>query len=161
MDRIRITMPGPPRGKGRHRTAVINGRARQFPDKATEAYEANLGWLARKAMAGRAPSAGPVAVVVIATFGVPASWPQWRRDAALKGHVVPTGKPDGDNILKIVKDSLNAIVFGDDAQVVRASVAKFYGSTPGLDITIAPVAAIAGSHGTKADLEALLAGRTA
>ena len=35
-----------------------------------------------------------------------------------------TGKPDADNILKLVLDALNGIAFKDDCQIERASVAK-------------------------------------
>lgn len=35
-------------------------------------------------------------------------------------------KPDGDNVLKAVKDALNKIAYGDDAQVVYESIIRKY-----------------------------------
>lgn len=38
----------------------------------------------------------------------------------------PTVKPDGDNLLKAVKDALNGIMWVDDAQVIECQFFKFY-----------------------------------
>ena len=39
----------------------------------------------------------------------------------------PTGRPDVDNLGKIVGDSLNELLFGDDAQIVDLQVVKHFG----------------------------------
>jgi len=43
----------------------------------------------------------------------PSSWPQKRKAAA---HYV-TGKPDVDNIVKLVADAMNGIAYGDDSRI--------------------------------------------
>lgn len=40
-----------------------------------------------------------------------------RREAMIAGTIRPTKKPDADNVLKIVTDSLNDIAYYDDAQM--------------------------------------------
>lgn len=48
---------------------------------------------------------------------------------------LPPGKPDIDNILKVVLDGLNGIAYKDDKQVVLTQCKKFYtakNSLPGL-----------------------------
>ena len=46
------------------------------------------------------------------------------------------GKPDWDNIGKIVCDSLNLVAYHDDSAVVDAQVRKFYSETPRVDVMI-------------------------
>ena len=58
-------------------------------------------------------------------MGVPPSWTRKRRDDALAGVIRPTGKPDYDNIGKVV-DALNGIVWVDDSQIVDARIRKLY-----------------------------------
>ena len=47
---------------------------------------------------------------------------------------MPKRKPDIDNVLKVVLDSLNGIAYKDDAQVVMVSGKKIYGDEPKLII---------------------------
>lgn len=55
------------------------------------------------------------------------------------GAILPSRKPDVDNIEKAVLDALNGIAYKDDARVHRTSGAKFYGAPPRLEITIKEV----------------------
>jgi Holliday junction resolvase RusA-like endonuclease len=70
-----------------------------------------------------------------ADFSVPASWPRNKRDAALAGVIRPTGRPDFDNICKMV-DALNGIVWLDDTQVVDARVEKHYSERACLTVCV-------------------------
>ena len=49
---------------------------------------------------------------------------------------MPTTKPDGDNILKVVLDALNGLAYDDDRQVVKMCIIKVYGSNPGLVVQV-------------------------
>ena len=89
-------------------------------------------------MRGKQPLQGPLAVNVTALMPVPASWSNKKRDAALAGTIRPTGRPDCDNIFKVV-DALNKIVWLDDAQIVEARAVKFYSESPALRIEVQPV----------------------
>ena len=37
-----------------------------------------------------------------------------------------TGRPDGDNLIKQIKDALNEVIFHDDSQVVKGTFEKRY-----------------------------------
>lgn len=126
-----ITLPGPPRGKERPR--FVNGRAITAPN--TRAFELGLGTVARAVMRSRMPLTGPLRLHIEARFAVPASWTKARRAAALAGEIVPTVKPDWDNIGKVT-DALNGIVWSDDAQVADGRVVKVYAPEPATIVTV-------------------------
>src|SRR5258708_2506226 len=93
---------------------------RRFTPKKQGDFMGAVRTIAANAMQGAAPFDGPVSMTVEATYLVPASWSKKRRAAA---HW-KASKPDADNLAKILKDSLNAIVFADDAQVAMLHVRK-------------------------------------
>lgn len=127
-----VEMPGEPVAKGRPRF----GRGRVYTPRKTSVYEDQLKWVARLAMRGREMFVGPVKVDMLALFEIPKSWPARKKTDAMNGLVRPTGKPDIDNLLKTAADALNKIIWHDDAQVVRATIAKRYSDTPGLRIEV-------------------------
>ena len=129
-----ITLLGEPQGKGRARIGRgAHGRPMAFTPAATRSYEGALRLAATAAMQGRVPLEGAVLLSMIATFPVPASWSKKRRAAALRGELLPTVKPDADNLLKCC-DALNEVVWRDDKQIVQAIVQKRYGEQPGVVI---------------------------
>jgi Holliday junction resolvase RusA-like endonuclease len=98
-------------------------------------YEARLAHVAQLVMDGRVPLPDALVVTMEARLPVPKSWSQKKRDAALCGALLPTGKPDGDNYAKML-DSLNQIVWVDDAQIVDLRIRKFYSARPGMKIEV-------------------------
>ncbi len=74
----------------------------------------------------RLPVNTPVLLEVCAYFPIPQSWSKKKQAAAMRGEILPTKKPDADNILKLVADALNGAAYVDDAQIIRASVWKEY-----------------------------------
>lgn len=143
IDPVSIHLPGPVRGKGRHRSRIAKARdgrsfIANYADTATRSYEGMLRAAAADAMDGRPPLDGPVLVKILAVFAVPASWSRRKRAEALDGITRPTVKPDGDNIMKCC-DALNGIVWRDDAQVVAWTGRKVYGERPGLSVEVVPI----------------------
>ncbi len=132
---LTVTIPGPARGKGRPRF----GNGRTYTDTATQNAEA---WvrLCAEPVRPMVPLDGPLAVRIEVAVAVPASWSRLRRAAALAGTTRPTGKPDADNIAKLVLDPLNGLLFRDDAQVVELTVVKRYAEAPGTVMTVGPAA---------------------
>jgi Holliday junction resolvase RusA-like endonuclease len=130
---VSFTVEGKPKGKGRARV-TINGT---YTPAATVAYERQIKSAARIAMENCQPFTGPVEVEVIAWFPIPVSWPKYRQAAAAAGTILPTIKPDGDNILKLAMDACNRTAWGDDAQVVKGTISKRYGASK-LDVFIKP-----------------------
>lgn len=118
--------------------------------------------IARLAMRGREPFAGPVEMRLCAYFAVPRSWPQKKRAAALDGLILPTVKPDRTNIEKLCEDAIQPppppkrkkgeaevsyqvrhrawaqikVVIMDDKQIVRWTGWKLYGEAPRVVIEI-------------------------
>src|SRR5258708_29012107 len=78
---------------------------------------------------------GPLAVVVIATMPIAASWSKKRQQLAATNIERPTKKPDADNIIKML-DSFNEVVWRDDAQMVDVHILKYYGDRPALHVTV-------------------------
>ncbi|HYE79240.1 MAG TPA: RusA family crossover junction endodeoxyribonuclease [bacterium] len=133
---IRFEVAGPPRGKARPRV----GQGHAFTPDATRQHEDAVAWAARRVMRGRGPLVGPVAVDLVAYHAVPASWPKWRKEQAQAGRSLPMGKPDVDNVCKLVLDALNGIAYQDDAAVVRLAVERRWavGRPEGVAVTVSP-----------------------
>lgn len=140
---IAFTVPGEPQGKGRGRIIRIGGRSAIKTPEKTVAYEGLIAHAAQQAMAGTPMLTCPCGVEVSITVGVPASWSQKKRAAALAGEVLPTKKPDADNVVKAVMDGINGVVWRDDVQAVDLSVRKRYGATPGVLVRVTPCAGAA------------------
>lgn len=131
---LHFSVDGTPRGKGRPRLTTRGGFPRAYTDEKTRAYEQEIALAAKQA--GAKPLECPCSVAVTAVLPIPQSWSKKRREEALRGLLVPTVKPDADNILKSLLDGGNGIAWKDDAQVYWASVKKIYGSHPRLDVTV-------------------------
>ena len=132
---IVVTLAGTPTGKGRPRFRRETGHT-YTPEK-TRDYETNLRIEAQHIMGDRPLLDGPLRVDVVAAFDVP-KWSAKRRTQALAGGILPTKKPDADNLLKVL-DALNGVVWLDDSQIVVSSVRKVYAPKPSFTVTIEPI----------------------
>ncbi len=79
------------------------------------------------------PVGEPLAVTLAFVLPRPKSLPQRER--------YPARRPDIENLAKAVLDAMAGIVYRDDAQIVRLSVAKDYGPVPGVAICVERVVA--------------------
>lgn len=132
---IAFTVPMEPRGKDRPRF----GNGRTYTTARTAADERLIAAHGRIAMAGQALLVGPIHLSIVAIFGIPASWSAKQKaanEAAPRYVVKPS---DWDNIGKLASDSLNGVVWKDDAQVADARVLRLYGTEPALHITVTPL----------------------
>ena len=130
MRSIEFSIPGDPQGKARHRVVKTQTGIRAYTPARTVNYERAVAILARQAMKGRELIGGPVSVAVEIGFKIPDSWSDAKKIKALKGLLLPTKKPDIDNIQKVLFDSLNGIVWEDDTQVVSVTASKRYVTDP-------------------------------
>jgi Holliday junction resolvase RusA-like endonuclease len=133
---VTIVVEGTPVAKGR----PVFGRGHVYTPAATRKFETDAGWMARAAMKGRPPLQGPLSMDLLINLGAPASWPAKCKAAALTGLVMPTGRPDRDNLQKAICDAFRRIVFLDDAQIVTSHARKRFGATPKLVATVSPLA---------------------
>ena len=136
---VSFVVPGEAVGKGRPRVSTIGSHARMFTPQKTANYETLIAMAAQQAMAGRELIGGPVLVEMKIMVSVAASWSKKKTAEALAGDVMPTKKPDADNVLKAICDGINGIVFKDDVQVVNVSLSKRFSETPGVSVRVIPL----------------------
>lgn len=137
MSMVYFFVPGKVQGKARPRfssrsgTVYTPGKTKSYERQIAEAYEAQNGPCFQ----------GGVAVMIDATFQIPKSWTRAKKADAAAGKLAP-GKPDIDNILKVVLDGLNGIAYEDDKQVVLTQCKKVYADTTrpaGLQVHVFPM----------------------
>lgn len=120
---LSFTIPGRIGGKGRHRAFIRKGKIATFTPAKTVSDEAVVRQFAALAMAGGMPMLiGALQLDVVVTRIPPISWPAKRRATAC----FVTGKPDCDNVLKLIGDALNGIAYQDDSQIALLSMSRFY-----------------------------------
>ena len=125
-------MPGEPRGKGRPRF-TRDGHA--YTDRETRSYEEKIIAFYLKLVGSfRFENDAFVSVDVTAIYPIPKTATKASIAAIDEGKILPKKKPDIDNVIKIVLDSLNGIAYKDDSQVVMVSGKKLYGHEPKLII---------------------------
>lgn len=110
-----------------------------FTPAKTRKWETTCRLIAQQRMQQREPIAGPVRVTVVAQFLPSASWPAWKREAAARGFIAPTGRPDVENISKAACDALNSVVYGDDSQIVELVARKAYSAKPRVTVLVQPL----------------------
>ncbi|WP_250673527.1 RusA family crossover junction endodeoxyribonuclease [Paraclostridium ghonii] len=142
--RVNFMIDGEAKGKERPRFSTKNGRA--FTPEQTKHYENWVKLLYRTTVNHYFES--NVKMSIVCYYGIT------KKDmnaivknniktkefkearAKLDGIIRPTKKPDLDNIIKSIADSLNGIAYKDDAQVVEVVSKKFYSNRPRVEVTI-------------------------
>ena len=121
-------------GKGRPRLNSYTGQV--YTPTRTKDYESLveqyflLKYPRYKTIDGRAK------VTITAYFEVPKSAGKVAKEQMLGNTLSPTKKPDIDNIVKIVLDSMNKFAFKDDTQITKIEVEKLYGDVEKLYVKI-------------------------
>ena len=137
MTAICFTVPGKPQGKARARTyynAKKKAMSSTTPDK-TVLYENFIATRYMEAAGEQRFSDGAyIKVRIQAFYEIPKSSSKVKKTAMLSGELLPTKKPDIDNIVKAVLDALNEVAYRDDTQVVELQVRKQYSERPRLEI---------------------------
>lgn len=131
---IEIIVPGKPQGKGRPK---FSRKGRAYTPEATANYEAVLKFASMDAYRGP-PLEGALDVEVHAFMPIPASWSKKKQEAARLGMARPIGKPDGDNIAKMV-DACNGVLWKDDGQLTDWLIRKRYSDEPRLVLRVKPI----------------------
>lgn len=123
---ISFTIPGTPVGKGRPKFARRGNFVKTYTPEKTASYENLVKLFASQAMAGAPAIDGPVMVELALRVTPPASWSAKKQAQAISGEILPTTKPDVDNVVKGIADACNGIVWLDDKQIVDLTVRKRY-----------------------------------
>lgn len=164
---LTIVIEGEPQGKGRPRFTVRgdgkNRFVQVFTDDRTAAYEEliqlevlrvmggmelmrEVTSIRRRTMAeayaafGYTPHfMGPVRIEMEMRHPVRVSWTKAKTAGALSGHIAPTLKVDFDNCAKVFCDAFNGILWGDDTQVIRASIERTFAEEPSVLVRVIPL----------------------
>ena len=117
-------VPGKIIGKGRPRLNSYTGVV--YTPTRTKDYESLveqyflLKYPRFKALEGR------IKVNIIAYFSIPKTTKKANINEMLENNISPTKKPDIDNIVKSILDSMNKFAFKDDNQITKLEVEKKY-----------------------------------
>lgn len=107
-------------GKGRPRF----GKGHAYTPLKTKRAESDLGWHAKEKMleANFPLLEGPLKIRIILNIKRPKSWSKEKA----RNHCFVAGKPDVDNIQKLIFDALNKIVWKDDSQIAQVDFMRTY-----------------------------------
>ena len=117
-------VPGKVIGKGRPRLNSYTGVV--YTPTRTKDYESLieqyflLKYPRFKALEGR------IKINIIAYFSIPKTTKKADINEMLENNISPTKKPDIDNIVKSILDSMNKFAFKDDNQITKLEVEKKY-----------------------------------
>ena len=134
--KIKIYAPIEPFGKQRTSTTIEDSRVKHYTPGKTRKFEKDLGLFANQSMEGKEPLKGPLKVIITFKMPIPKSWPKWKQSGAREGSIVPTAKPDIDNLLKSALDACNAIVWEDDNQIVDLYTRMRFADTPSVNMIV-------------------------
>lgn len=139
---IVLIIDGNPFGKQRPRVVRTGkGASRAFTPEKTMQYESYVKVLYRQKY-GRHTSFkedDELHLDIKAYYEITKSTPKYLKEMMITGVVKPTKKPDVDNIIKIIADSLNGVAYKDDKQIVACSCQKFYASNPRVELVLSKV----------------------
>lgn len=137
-ERRAFEAPGEPRGKMRPKASSFGGHARVYtPSKQIE-YENWVRLCYEREFPDAEPFDGPLMVSMVISLPVPKSESKKRRALMLEGRILPTKKPDIDNVMKSVLDALNGIAYRDDSLICEATARKRYAEEPGVWVELTP-----------------------
>jgi Holliday junction resolvase RusA-like endonuclease len=127
-----FVIKGEPKGKGRPR---FTKTGRVYTPSETSRYE-ELVRLSYLNMAKGYKFTSPVRVTIKAFCKPPKGKSKKVVEDMLNGRILPTKKPDADNVAKIILDGLNKVAWDDDTQVVDMMVTKRYSEDPMVAVII-------------------------
>lgn len=136
---VKFTVQGEPKGKGRPRFNTKTGHAMTPVD--TVNYESLVKLEYGRQCEGMMFSDDAMLDMRIrAYYSIPKAVSKKKKAMMLDGLIRPTKKPDMDNVVKIIADSLNKIAYRDDTQIVDCQCRKFYSENPRVEVKILEIA---------------------
>jgi Holliday junction resolvase RusA-like endonuclease len=161
VNRIAFSIPGVPKGKDRPRSSARvvqtadgpRAAVRVHSDAATVAAEKAILAEFKRRFPRHVQWVGPVLLKFTAVFPTTSEFTKAQLDAAARGVLYHTAKPDKDNVEKLLVDALNGVAWVDDGQVQGGGI-KRYGSPARIDVVLerleaSPVLSPADKRATK------------
>ncbi len=134
---IKFTVLGEPQGKGRPKFSRQGGFVKTYTPDKTVLYENLIRTEYLRQCPGlRFADKEPLVMHIKAYYSISVSVSQKRQAAMESGLIRPVKKPDVDNIIKVVADSLNQVAYRDDADLVKVELEKFYSRQPRIEVEI-------------------------
>ncbi len=135
--RVKFTILGEPEGKGRPRFRKQGQYVKTYTPEATVSYENLIKTEYRRQCNDyRFDDSVQLDVRIIAYYEIPKSKSKKVKKMMEEHQLRPLKKPDADNVIKVVLDSLNKIAYHDDTQVVDLQIRRFYSYDPKVIVTI-------------------------
>ena len=125
---------GPITGKGRPRVNTYTARA--YTPAKTKEYEDLVKQYFIIKYPGYRPLEGRIKVKIVANFKILNNTRKKDIEDMLNGNISPVKKPDIDNIVKIILDSLNKLAFKDDNQITKLEIEKVYGEEEKVSVIV-------------------------
>lgn len=132
--KVKFIIPGEPKGKGRPRFNMLKGSV--YTPRSTATYESLVAVGYQMQCKYKFSDIDMLEMIIHAYYKIPKSASKEKRKKIESGKILPTKKPDIDNIFKIIADSLNGIAYRDDAQIVSGICKKYYSVTPRVEVEI-------------------------
>ncbi len=82
------------------------------------------------------PCPGSIIMAMTAYVPIPKSFSKKKRAAAIAETLWPKTKPDMTNVVKLVEDALNQVIYRDDKQIGDGGQRKRYSERPRLEVEI-------------------------
>lgn len=134
--KIEFKIFGIPQGKARPRVCRINWKSVTYTPKKTVEYERLIRASYNSVSNFKFKESIPLEMNIIALFPIPKSTSKKIKFLMLGGEILPTKKPDSDNIIKAICDALNGIAYEDDKQICRVYFEKKYCQFPCIKVEI-------------------------
>lgn len=129
---VKFSVLGEPLTKKRPRATIRNGHAVIYTPQDTVNYE-NLIRYTYQSDVGRKLE-GAIEMHIKAYFPIPKSVSK-KQHALMASETYPhIKKPDADNCIKSLCDSLQNVAYDDDKQVYRVTAEKYYSERPRVEI---------------------------
>lgn len=139
MNEITFTVYGEPVAQGRPKFTTIVGHAMAYDPAKSKSYKQMVRAEALKVRPA-VPLEGALSLTVKVYRSIPKSFSKKKVAAAIKGDMRPITKPDLDNVIKGVKDSLKSVIWRDDSQVVDLGESgKWYSDVPRIEVLVRAV----------------------
>ena len=141
MSVVKFFVPMKPEAKQADRSRIAkmkDGREFIAHYKDSKVKKAEL-WIAQNAMrsAPLQPLEGPLFAIIRAYSAPATSYSDKKKKACLSAELWPTGRPDVDNLCKMVLDALGTskLFFHNDSQFVFVLIIKQYAEREGVEFT--------------------------
>ena len=135
---MKLTVYAEPVAQGRPRFSTQGGFVRAYDPAKSRDYKDYISLAAADQLKGQPPLDGALTLSVRVYRSIPKSFSKKKAEAAERGEIRPTTKPDLDNYVKGIKDALHSICWHDDNQIVayHEPFGKFYSTTPRIEVEV-------------------------